>query len=361
MSVITSNKTRDEIDEEATMRTDGQDVKALGARLRELIGLETRPVGVYLLREKDHDLRLDGFARVERHRYCQAVMRARAGAPVLLEPEECACPAARAAFGWKALPAGLASGQGLVGFGIVGDPATGRNMFEGMPHCTPGDVGHIALVPLDDAPHSLAPDVVVVEAPPEHLMWLLLADLNRAGGDRRRAHTAVLQAMCVDATIVPYLEHRLNFSLGCYGCREATDIGVHEASLGFPGVLLPDLVKALEMLKAKAMPRSRAKSAWQSLVGRGSAGEAEAEVSSDQEADPPRAWRADVGALPRLEGDLVLSLSPEEVMQVFQAALDEDEQAALGFVAGTLHRRIRRILERPHCSPAFELYRQRSE
>jgi uncharacterized protein (DUF169 family) len=343
------------------MQSGEQDVRTLGARLREIVGLETCPVGVYLQREGDRDERLDGFVRVERHRYCQAVMRARAGEPVLLDPDECACPAARAAFGWKALPAGLASGQGLVGFGIVGNPATGRRMFEGMPHLASGNLQAIALAPLDQAPPGLAPDVVVVEAPPEHLMWLLLADLNRAGGDRRRAHTAVLQAMCVDSMIVPLLERRLSFSFGCYGCREATDIGVHEASLGLPGAMLPDLVESLTMLKDKAMPRSRAKGAWRSLVGRDTAGAVAENAPSDPEADRPGAWRVEVGALPRLEGDLVLSLSPAEVMQVFQAALDEDEKAALGFVAGTLHRRIRRILERPHCSPAFERYRQRSE
>ncbi len=51
-----------------------------------------------------------------------------------------------------------------------------------------------ALCPLKDAP--AAPDVVVVEGPPESLMWLALADLNLEGGMRLRADTAVLQATC---------------------------------------------------------------------------------------------------------------------------------------------------------------------
>jgi outer membrane protein, multidrug efflux system len=54
---------------------------------------------------------------------------------------------------------------------------------------------------------------VVIEDEPERLMWLLLADLNVAGGARRSASTAVLQATCVDATVIPHLEQRLNFSL----------------------------------------------------------------------------------------------------------------------------------------------------
>ena len=98
-------------------------------------------------------------------------------------------------------------------------------------------------------------------------MWLLLADLNVHGGERRMGDTAVLQATCVDATVIPHLEQRLNFSLGCYGCREATDLTPGETVLGFPGALLDPLLGALEMLHAKAVPRSRAKLAHACLAG----------------------------------------------------------------------------------------------
>jgi len=90
-------------------------------------------------------------------------------------------------------------------------------------------------------------------------------DLNVAGGERRRGDTAVLQATCVDATLIPYLEQRLNFSLGCYGCREATDLGAHESVLGFPGARLEPLLAALESLENKAVGRSRSKSIFENL------------------------------------------------------------------------------------------------
>jgi uncharacterized protein (DUF169 family) len=106
-----------------------------------------------------------------------------------------------------------------------------------------------------------------VEGPAEVLMWLLLADLNVHGGERRTGNTAVLQATCVDATVIPYLQQTLNFNLGCYGCREATDIKPGETVLGFPGALLEPLLDALQMLRAKAIPRSRAKLAHECLAG----------------------------------------------------------------------------------------------
>ena len=235
-------------------------------RMKEILGLETEPVAVFLLPSGSVNPAFDSFGKVAAHRYCQLLMRARRGESLRLEPAEIACPAAAAAFGFRPLPEGLATGKGLVGFGIVADPSTGKTMFDGMTRLPSGSVAGIAVCPLGAAPAP--PDVVVVEGPPEPLMWLALADLNLAGGRRRRGDTAVLQATCVDATVIPYVEQRLNFSLGCYGCREATDIGVNETILGFPGATLNNLVAALEQLNLKAVGRSRAKAALDHLKGK---------------------------------------------------------------------------------------------
>ena len=232
-------------------------LSAAANRLKAILGLETEPVAVFLLPAGVANPAFDGFTPVTGHRYCQLLMRARHGESLRLDPAELACPAAAAAFGFRPLPEGLATGKGLVGFGIVAEPATGKAMFDGMTRLPSGSLEGIAVCPLRAAPVS--PDVVVVEGPPEPLMWLALADLNLAGGQRRRGDTAVLQATCVDATVIPHVEQRLNFSLGCYGCREATDMGANETILGFPGAALTGLVAELEHLNAKAVGRSRAK------------------------------------------------------------------------------------------------------
>lgn len=242
-------------------------------RLREILGLATEPVAVFFLDDKCEPSCFPGAERLENHRYCQALMRARHGEIVTLHAGGLSCPAASAAFGFRALPEGLASGKGLVAYGIVHEPETGRVMFERMSRLAPGEVACIALMPLGRA--TRVPDVVVVEGEPEPLMWLLLADLNRAGGARRMADTAVLQATCVDSTVIPYRDGRLNFSLGCYGCREATDLGPQESVLGFPGSFLDPLVAELERLAEKAIPRSRAKQVYRNLAERNAATEVE--------------------------------------------------------------------------------------
>jgi uncharacterized protein (DUF169 family) len=75
--------------------------------------------------------------------------------------------------------------------------------------------------------------------------------------------TAILQATCVDATVIPYLEQRLNLSYGCYGCRDATDIHPSETVLGFPLSALDGIVTHLEYLAQKAIAIHGAKKSLQ--------------------------------------------------------------------------------------------------
>ena len=320
------------------------DLETNGRRLREILGLATEPVAVFLMDGKRLPSCFPGAERLENHRYCQALMRARHGEIVTLDADGLSCPAAASAFGFRTLPEGLASGKGLVAYGIVHEAEAGRTMFEHMSRLAPGETTCLALMPLVRA--ERVPDVVVVEGPPEQLMWLLLADLNRAGGARRLADTAVLQATCVDSTVIPYKDGRLNFSLGCYGCREATDIEPQESVLGFPGSFLGALVVELERLTEKAIPRSRAKQVYRNLAGRNAAAEAEPR---------PAAGGAARGLVPPVDREVVVRLSREDIVRVLRAALDGDRDAALELVTGTLEPEVRRTLQAPHCVPVFEM------
>lgn len=238
-----------------------EEVCSAGERIIALLGLESEPVGVRFIRENDEQT--DGTLRLNQHRYCQALMRARRGEHVLLDAQGINCPAAAAAFGFRPLPENLQNGKGLVGFGIVAHEQVGRTMFTHMPKLAEGAIQAMELFPLAQSPSI--PDIVVVEDQVERLMWINLAYLNMIGGERLVSSTAILQATCVDATILPYLEQRLNFSYGCYGCRDATDLAGSETVLGFPVSHLTDICQNLEFLAQKALPTSRAKKAWAAL------------------------------------------------------------------------------------------------
>jgi uncharacterized protein (DUF169 family) len=242
-------------------RLELKQIREYAARMIFILGLSSSAVGVRLL-STDGQVS-PGAERLLQHRYCQALMKARRGGDVLLDGEGISCPAAAAAFGFRPLPQGLQSGQGLVGFGIVSDSAVGRQMFIDMPRLGPGKIAMLHLFPLEKADH--APDLVVVEDEVEKLMWIVLSYLHAKGGQRVPSSTAVLQATCVDSTIIPLLEDRLNLGYGCYGCRDATDIGNNETVLGFPIRFLPSIVEHLEFLGRKAIPTSRSKKAWHAL------------------------------------------------------------------------------------------------
>ena len=242
-------------------RLELKQIREYGARMISILGLSSSPVGVRLL---PIDGKVSpGAERLLQYRYCQTLMEARRGQDILLDGEGISCPAAAAAFGFRPLPPALQSGQGLVGFGIVSDSAVGRQMFIDMPRVDPGKIARLHLFPLEKAEH--VPDLVVVEDEIEKLMWIVLSYLHAKGGQRVQSSTAVLQATCVDSTLIPLLEDRLNFGYGCYGCRDATDIGNNETVLGFPVRFLPLIVEHLEFLGQKAIPTSRSKKAWHAL------------------------------------------------------------------------------------------------
>jgi uncharacterized protein (DUF169 family) len=241
------------------------EIKRIAAQMIAILGLKGSPVGVRVL--PPGTPYPDAAERLVQHRYCQAVMKARHGSNVVLDAEGISCPAAAAAFGFRPLPAQLRSGKGLVGFGIVSDPVVGKKIFDDMPKLEPGSVGALHLFPLDQA--EQLPDIIVLEDAIESLMWIVLAYLHATGGERVRGTTAVLQAVCADSTIIPLVEQRLNFGYGCYGCREATDIGPNETVLGFPLSLLSPIFAHLEFLNEKAIPASRSKRALAALEQRG--------------------------------------------------------------------------------------------
>jgi len=229
-----------------------------GSRLKDITGMNSSPVGVKFYFDDDSAL---GIAeKLTGYRYCQALMKARNGAHVALGVNGISCPAAAAAFGFKALPEGLRTGKGLVGFGIVKDEASGRTMFENMTVLPLGKLNDIYLFPLEEA--IIEPDIIVVEDETEKLMWIALAYLNVTGGKRIESSTAILQATCVDATLIPYVNQRLNMSMGCYGCRDATDISQGETVLGFPFRFLNPICDSLEHLNEKAILNSRGKNAF---------------------------------------------------------------------------------------------------
>ena len=233
------------------------------AAMTDILGLRWSPVAVKFILARES---APAFEAPSPRRFCQVLMEARRGEKRLLTPENVSCPAVAAALGFKPLPEKLASGEMLAGFGIFASAEAGRRTIESIPRLDHGKYAAVALLPLGEVGADCTPDVVIVEALPEQLMWLALASVHDTGG-RLEFSTAVLQATCVDAAILPFLTGRPNAALGCYGCREATDLSDEESVIGIPGPMLGRVVTNLRQLAAKALPRVRAKATYRHLQG----------------------------------------------------------------------------------------------
>ena len=230
--------------------------------MKEILGMSYEPIAVKFLMEKTP---LAGFEMPSERRYCQVLMGAREGRKLLLTGDNISCPAATWALGFKEPPAKLSSGEMPASMGIFGSPVAAKNTLDTMPRLEMGRYQMVACCPLGQTPFE--PDVVVLESVVEHLMWVALAKVFETGG-RLEFSTGILQATCVDGTIIPFLKQEIHASLGCYGCREATNLAESECVLGFPIKDLEHIVNSLQKLNERAIPRVREKAVYQALLSR---------------------------------------------------------------------------------------------
>jgi len=229
--------------------------------IKKAVGLHSEPVGVKFYKTIPDN----GLKEVDEHRFCQLIMRARRGDELLLTKDGITCPAAAAALGFKPLPKNLQDGSMLQGYGIFKDARSAINVMNQMPRLEQGEYVAVAAKPLSTWEET--PDVVVIEDEVEKLLWIALAYLNEEGG-RLILSSSIIQAMCVDSTVLPFKSGRINMSFGCYGCRDATDAQPNEAILGIPYSKLEMIVENLLYLQSKAIDRSRAKQVYQAFSKR---------------------------------------------------------------------------------------------
>lgn len=232
------------------------------ASLKETLNLKWSPIAVKLIEENGHLENIPSESS-KKLRYCQLLMEAKKGKTATLSKENISCPAAAAALGLLPLPEKISSGEMLKTLGLFeAREAAARTMAQ-MPRLTLGKFHSVAAAPLEDAKFS--PDVVIIEDKPEKIMWINLASIHETGG-RLSFSSAVFQACCVDVTVIPYLTKEVNVSLGCYGCRDATDIADDECLAGIPYEKLREIVTSLEALSKKAMPEARQKRIYNQLI-----------------------------------------------------------------------------------------------
>jgi uncharacterized protein (DUF169 family)/NAD-dependent dihydropyrimidine dehydrogenase PreA subunit len=231
-----------------------QGYRKLSKSLVDILGLRWNPVAVTLI-SRDTALPDIPLPR-SRLRYCQALMMARRGKTLLMPPQIHSCPDGMHILGLTTVPPKLATGEIYIKFGKLASIEAARRMIAERPHLPEKSVKATLVSPLDKA--AMRPDVVVVVAAPESMMWLCMASSFYTGG-RFQFKVSGYNSQCIEATLYPYTTGDINISLGCYGCRAASDIGDDMMFMGIPLVKLGSLVSGLERLAKKAIPDCRLK------------------------------------------------------------------------------------------------------
>jgi uncharacterized protein (DUF169 family)/NAD-dependent dihydropyrimidine dehydrogenase PreA subunit len=226
----------------------------LSKSLEEILKLRWKPVAVTLV-PRGGALPHVAVPQVKL-RYCQSLAIARRGKSLLMLPQSHACPDGASILGLMEIPPKLAAGNIYVKFGKVASQEAAQRLVSERPSLPALSIGATLVTPLEDA--IVQPDVVVIIATPESMMWLSMASTFETGR-RLTFQMGSYNALCLEATLYPYTTGEINASLGCYGCRSITDFSDDLMFMGIPEVKLASLVESLQYLGKKAIPESRSK------------------------------------------------------------------------------------------------------
>ena len=154
------------------------------------------------------------------------------------------------------IPPKLASGELYLRFGKLDSIEAARQMVKERPCLSSRSTRATLVAPLANTVNT--PDVIVVVANPEQMMWLCMA-ASYWSGQRFDFKVSGYNALCVETTVIPLTTGKINISLGCYGCRGSSDISDDQMFMGIPLSQMPMVIQGLGQLSKKAIPDSRAK------------------------------------------------------------------------------------------------------
>ena len=216
----------------------------LSERLKTVLELEDSPVGVKLIKVGE---KLPSIAEPEKPMpYCASIAQARKGETILLGKDKHGCKLGAANFGLIAVPEIIASGKAHAGMGLFKSTDAASRTISQVPRIDPETIQATLVFPLEKAP--LDPDVIVLHVKPINGMWIALS-LTYAVGGRISSSFSGMGGTCGDATVLPYLTNKPNFTVGDFGANERRS--PEEIIVGLPAALLEEVVNNLEILPIK--------------------------------------------------------------------------------------------------------------
>jgi uncharacterized protein (DUF169 family) len=217
----------------------------LSEKLKFILELEDSPVGVKLFKVGEE---LPNMTEPEKPiPYCTAVAQARKGAIILLRKDKLGCMLGAANLGLIEVPRKIASGEHHASIGLFKSTDAASKTISEIPRIAPETIQATLVFPLEKAP--MEPDVVILNVKPCIGLWIALS-LNYNVGGRISASFAGLGGSCGDATALPYLTNKPNFTVGDFASRKLRS--PDEMIIGIPAILITEVVNNLEKLRIQS-------------------------------------------------------------------------------------------------------------
>jgi uncharacterized protein (DUF169 family) len=215
--------------------------------LKKALGLTTSPVAIRIVHKKEEIPQ--GVERLDKTvRHCQMVTLARKEGRVFYSTvENHECVGGAWSLGLREISESLKTGDFYFRLGKFESAAACKRTIDQIPHLESGATYATMYAPLEKAPFP--PQVVLIVAPARAMLKLAQATLYQLGG-RVHSQFSGIQSVCADATAQTYLTGTANYSLGCDGSRKFSGIEDGELVMGFPAEMLPQMVRAVEIVTA---------------------------------------------------------------------------------------------------------------
>jgi uncharacterized protein (DUF169 family) len=232
------------------------DLKTVCHDIVQSLGLQYEPVGVTLYREDDPLPANIPITQEDLKSYCQALVFAGEGRPLLIKKEQMGCKLGTSVLGFefeKDMEVYLDDGV-LEKFGVglfETEEASAETIHKSL-YLERGKTHTALIAPLSSFQES--PEVVIFTADSEQIMWLLYAVNYEKGGKMDLPQSGGALGGCSDITALPLVQGVANITFLGLGCRMKSALDPCFLMMGIPGSMLHMIhTHLLDMAKPIAM------------------------------------------------------------------------------------------------------------
>lgn len=226
----------------------------LAKRANKILELEISPIAIKLVRRGEEIPEGVEEYSGDPIPFCAFVGIVRAEGKVISARARAlgACPLGLSALGFSETPQKVMEGEADFEAGRFLNLDAARRKVSSIQRLSDiigaGMIEAVLAAPLDKAP--VDPDVVHIFGSAYQMMRIVQGSIYKDGG-KGYGEFAGMQATCSDATVVPLITNRPNFTVQCVGSRVKCECGDWEMLAGIPGTKFEEVVTGVEKTEGK--------------------------------------------------------------------------------------------------------------